>query len=69
MPWYFIIQRLDAKALRQARKNQGARVSTGQQLQKSEAVDAAHYENAAVFDDTDAAASVNKANKFGKTLR
>ena len=60
------LQRLDAKLARQARKNQGQRLAAGEKLQKQEAVQAANYENAAKFDNLDAAASKNKANRFGE---
>lgn len=60
--------RLDAKRAQQARKNQGHRLAHGEKLQAQEALDFANYENAAVFEDTDAAASKNTANRFGLAL-
>ena len=41
-------------------------MAAGEKLQKQEGVQAANYENAAKFDNLDAAASKNRANRFGE---
>jgi len=57
--------RLDAKAARQALKNQRQALREARRLAASEQLEAAEFTNAAQFNELDAAADVSSAQKFG----
>ena len=63
---FFNTQRLDAKAARQARKNQRQALREARRLAASEQLEAVEFTNAAEFNELDAAADVSSAQKFGE---
>jgi len=57
--------RLEAKTARQARKNQRQALKKKTALQHSQQLEAAEFNNAAEYNEVDAAADISKANRFG----
>lgn len=70
VPCYYVnhvLQRLDRKNQRKQRKQERARLAEAERLAAAASVDYENYQNEAQFNNLDAAANKEVADKFGET--